>query len=243
MPLTPGAPVGDTIRELYHHGSRPRSREQIIAIAESNHRRGRAMGGLADATRLAPARNGLAGARHLAFGGDPSNSYMEHMALREAASESQYHPGGLIESDTSGRTDRLPMSVAADSFVVPADVIAGLGQGNTLAGARRMNEIIGSPAPYGAGAAPHRGGHSIPPPPHAAPDPGGSAPETGMGAMPRSLASAGSPYLAPGESGTITAPDQIAVPPVSNSSLITNMPTFSRGGHEPKSDVILAGGE
>lgn len=40
MPLKPGAPVGDTIRELVHHGSRPRPMKQIIAIAEANHRRG-----------------------------------------------------------------------------------------------------------------------------------------------------------------------------------------------------------
>ena len=39
MPLTPGAPISDTIKELYHHGSRPRSRDQIIAIAEANHDR------------------------------------------------------------------------------------------------------------------------------------------------------------------------------------------------------------
>lgn len=46
MPL--GSNVGDNIRELTHHGSRPRSRKQIIAIAMSaarrrkrKHRRGR----------------------------------------------------------------------------------------------------------------------------------------------------------------------------------------------------------
>lgn len=37
MPLK--GSVSDRIRELYHHGSRPRSRKQIIAIALNSARR------------------------------------------------------------------------------------------------------------------------------------------------------------------------------------------------------------
>ena len=40
MPLTPGAPVGDTIKELTNSGSRPRPHNQIVAIAEANARKG-----------------------------------------------------------------------------------------------------------------------------------------------------------------------------------------------------------
>lgn len=66
-----------------------------------------------------------------------------------------YHPGGLIESDAAGRTDRLPYSVAADSFVMPADVVSGLGQGNTLAGAKILDAAthtgpFGTQLPKGA---------------------------------------------------------------------------------------------
>ena len=39
MPL--GSNVSDNIRELYHHGSRPRSRKQIIAIALNAARKGK----------------------------------------------------------------------------------------------------------------------------------------------------------------------------------------------------------
>jgi hypothetical protein len=39
MPL--GSNVGANIRELVHHGSRPRSRKQIIAIAMNAARRGK----------------------------------------------------------------------------------------------------------------------------------------------------------------------------------------------------------
>jgi hypothetical protein len=42
MPL--GTNVSANIRELYHHGSRPRSRKQIIAIALNAARRGKRKG-------------------------------------------------------------------------------------------------------------------------------------------------------------------------------------------------------
>jgi hypothetical protein len=48
------------------------------------------------------------------------------------------HPAGLVHTAGAGRTDNVPMSVAAGSHVIPADVVAGLGQGNTLAGAHAL---------------------------------------------------------------------------------------------------------
>jgi hypothetical protein len=39
-----GSDVSANIRELYHHGRRPRSRKQIIAIAMSAARRGKRKG-------------------------------------------------------------------------------------------------------------------------------------------------------------------------------------------------------
>lgn len=137
MPLKPGAPVGDTIRELVHHGSRPRPMKQIVAIAEANHRRGRSMGGMADVPeKLATGGMGMA---------DPM---AERGEARDLMYGSGYHPGGFIASDVAGRTDRLPMNVAADSFVMPADVVSGLGSGNSLAGAKIMDAILAS-GPYG----------------------------------------------------------------------------------------------
>lgn len=53
-----------------------------------------------------------------------------------------YASGGFINSDIPGRTDRIPTSVQSDSYIIPADVISGLGQGNSLSGARIMEEII-----------------------------------------------------------------------------------------------------
>lgn len=50
---------------------------------------------------------------------------------------------GFIHSDVAGRTDRLPTVAAPDSFIVPADVVSGLGQGNSLSGAKILDQILG----------------------------------------------------------------------------------------------------
>lgn len=52
---------------------------------------------------------------------------------------------GLLNSDVPGRTDQHPITVASGSYVVPADVVSGLGQGNTMAGAKLLEQIIGAP--------------------------------------------------------------------------------------------------
>ena len=59
------------------------------------------------------------------------------------------HSSGFIKSSTAGRTDRLPVSVHNDSYVVPADIVSGLGQGNSLAGARILDQLLGQePNPH-----------------------------------------------------------------------------------------------
>jgi len=66
---------------------------------------------------------------------------------------------GFIHSLVPGRTDRLPMSVKANSFVVPADIVSGMGQGNSAAGAHILGQI--TKAPYGASMPTSRGHLSI----------------------------------------------------------------------------------
>ncbi len=51
---------------------------------------------------------------------------------------------GLLKSPVAGRTDRLPIHVWEDSYVVPADVVSGWGQGNTDAGAKLIDSMISS---------------------------------------------------------------------------------------------------
>ena len=52
-------------------------------------------------------------------------------------------PGAhLINSTVSGRTDRIPMRARTGSFVIPADVVSGLGEGNTMAGAKMWGNLL-----------------------------------------------------------------------------------------------------
>ena len=50
----------------------------------------------------------------------------------------------LINSNVPGRNDRIPMQARTGSFVLPADVVSGLGQGNTMAGAKMWGDAISS---------------------------------------------------------------------------------------------------
>lgn len=51
---------------------------------------------------------------------------------------------GLLHSDVPGRTDQLPTSVEPGSYVIPADVVSGLGQGNTMAGGTLFARMFGT---------------------------------------------------------------------------------------------------
>src|SRR5262249_10560428 len=56
----------------------------------------------------------------------------------------------LTHSSVPRRTDRTPMHARTGSYVIPADVVSGLGQGNTYAGAKMWGQAIAhSAGPYG----------------------------------------------------------------------------------------------
>jgi hypothetical protein len=74
---------------------------------------------------------------------------------------------GPIHSHVAGRTDHLPMHVPSGSYVIPADIVSAIGEGNTMAGFKSLKSIFtvpfyGAGAPYGAkgmpygAAAPHK---------------------------------------------------------------------------------------
>ena len=73
---------------------------------------------------------------------------------------------GPIRSTVAGRTDHLPMHVESGSYVIPADIISAMGEGNTEAGFKHMRIIFdglpynGSTGPYGhpSKAIPYGGG-------------------------------------------------------------------------------------
>jgi len=69
---------------------------------------------------------------------------------------------GPIHSQVAGRTDHLPMHVKSGSYVIPADIISAMGEGNTMAGFRQAKRVFGSepyeqasPEPYAQGPSPY----------------------------------------------------------------------------------------
>jgi hypothetical protein len=76
--------------------------------------------------------------------------------------------GGFLHSSIAGRTDRIPATVPPNSFILPADVVSGAGQGNSLAGANILSEAL-KLGPYGTKLPAHsnRAAH-LPNPPHLA---------------------------------------------------------------------------
>lgn len=57
---------------------------------------------------------------------------------------------GPIQSPVPGRTDHVPMDVPSGSYVIPADLVSGLGQGNTEAGFHVIQSMFPMPQmPYG----------------------------------------------------------------------------------------------
>jgi hypothetical protein len=78
---------------------------------------------------------------------------------------------GPIHSPVAGRTDHLNMHVKSGSYVIPADIISAMGEGNTMAGFRVAKNIFAQPF-YGSSKAgaglPYTGGGL----PYGVPSPG-----------------------------------------------------------------------
>jgi len=49
---------------------------------------------------------------------------------------------GPIVGDTGGRADKVPMSVPDGAYVIPADIVSGLGEGNTGAGMVQLGKMF-----------------------------------------------------------------------------------------------------
>jgi hypothetical protein len=66
---------------------------------------------------------------------------------------------GPIHSAVAGRTDHLPVHVPSGSYVIPADIVSAVGEGNTMAGFKNLKQVFAG-LPRGAGVAPygHKGG-------------------------------------------------------------------------------------
>jgi len=58
---------------------------------------------------------------------------------------------GPIHSAVAGRTDHLPMHVESGSYVIPADIISAMGEGNTMAGFKAAKKIFSGSMPMATG--------------------------------------------------------------------------------------------
>jgi hypothetical protein len=102
----------------------------------------------------------------------------------DRAISSSRSPYGFTVGSGPGRLDKNDVTLGSGSFVLPADVVAGLGDGNSLAGAHVWNTILGS-MPYGVSPPKSAGHRGPPPPPHDA-------------YLAQSITGTGQPHLAEG---------------------------------------------
>lgn len=127
MPLIKGSSkesISRNISELVRAGNYPQ--KQAIAIALNTARHSRAEGG-----HLKP-------------------PHMHKPKLHNGFPHIKHHTGP-IHSSVAGRTDHLPMHVPSGSYVIPADVVSGMGEGNTISGFKHLRRMFGG-QPYGQGA-------------------------------------------------------------------------------------------
>lgn len=77
----------------------------------------------------------------------PMGSITERMFRAEggAVEHTKLHTGP-IHSAVAGRTDHLPMEVPSGAYVLPADIVSALGEGNTMAGFKIAKNMFSQPS-------------------------------------------------------------------------------------------------
>ena len=89
--------------------------------------------------------------RHAGHPQDQSVAAAMNMARNSAAVGGMQQGGenkdqivhhGPINVAIPGRTDRLPIHVYSGAYVLPADIVSGLGEGNTLAGNAVIDKML-----------------------------------------------------------------------------------------------------
>jgi len=204
MPLTPGKSkktISHNISEMIHAGH---PRDQAIAAALNTARHTKAAGGGLYAnihakqqriahgskehmrkpgSKGAPTDAAFAAAARTAKkeGGPFAEMNIDRGDMSYTKSDypvqHQMHVGP-IHSPVAGRTDHLPMNVESGSYVIPADIISSMGEGNTMAGFRIAKRMFSTgpyfnkqKQPYSPGEAPYAEGK-----PYGARAKGGRAP-------------------------------------------------------------------
>lgn len=96
-----------------------------------------------------------------AFGLPPDPNLIDLQAGRPAyqSGGAVIHAGPIKHDAAGGRTDTVPLDVASGSYVIPADIISGIGQGDTTSGYHKLTQMFGPQAPKPAQAS---GAPSVP---------------------------------------------------------------------------------
>lgn len=80
---------------------------------------------------------------------DPAIAAALRTARQAAPQVDEKIHAGAIDSPVAGRTDHLPVHVASGSYVIPADIISAMGEGNTAAGFKVAKVIFAAPGASG----------------------------------------------------------------------------------------------
>jgi hypothetical protein len=62
--------------------------------------------------------------------------------VRQEAKGMVPHGGGMLGGSGMGRTDSLPIAVPSGSYVLSSDIVSGIGQGNSAAGAKLLDSYF-----------------------------------------------------------------------------------------------------
>lgn len=130
MPLKKGSSqktVSSNISELMRSG---RPQKQAVAIALNTARQTRAKRDFGGQTITTTAQT--MGAKPMPTPSSP----------RVKPPRSPKMHVGPIHSPVAGRTDHLPMTVPSGSYVIPADIVSALGEGNTMAGFKIIRQMF-----------------------------------------------------------------------------------------------------
>ena len=131
--------MGGTIRSHYATGGLGRLGHAALGSPQMG-----AMGRLAGfGTGLISKGIGLSGFKHHQQGGLADD---DEEPPGQTLNDDCVH---LVQSEVPGRTDRIPMTARAGSYILPADVVSGLGQGNTAAGAKMWADVLKLHMPKG----------------------------------------------------------------------------------------------
>ena len=122
-----------------------------------------------------------------AHGGKGFRPLGHHPPTRKPPHAPKIHVGP-IHSPVAGRTDHLPMHVASGSYVIPADIISAMGEGNTMAGFKIARKMFSS-KPYSQEKQPYAESEQ----PYAAGKPYGA--RASGGAAPVEIVAAGGEYV------------------------------------------------